>query len=78
MIEALAAEGLAEPQDVSSVPLIVQACGKASAEQAQIIARSLVYFDDPEAQRAVDKYVSKDAAKIHREARAQGKKPLSN
>jgi PBS lyase HEAT-like repeat len=74
MIEIAAAEGLAELQDKESIPLIIQACERAPAEAAGVIAQSLVYFDDPEAQGAVDRYIPKDRSKILREARAQGKK----
>jgi hypothetical protein len=35
---------------------------------------SLVYFDDPKAQAAVDEYLPKDIAKMHRDAKARGKK----
>jgi len=74
MIEISGAEGLAELQDTESIPLIIEACKRAPAEPAGVIAESLVYFDDPDAQNAVDKYVPKDRAKMLREAKAQGKK----
>ena len=74
MIEIDAAKGLAEIQDKDSIPLIIEACKRAPAAAAAVIAESLVYFDDTEAQRAVDMYVPKDRAKIIREAKAQGKK----
>jgi|SRR5579859_1937103 len=78
LIENAAAEGLSELQDKDSIPLIVEACKKAPASAAAVIAESLVYFDDPEAQSAVDTYVPKERAKILRDSRAQGKKtPLS-
>lgn len=70
MIQSSAAEGLAAIQDKESIPLIVDAVKKAPAEAGAVIARSLVYFDDPEAQSAVDKYVPKDSAKVLREDRA--------
>jgi len=70
MIQSAAAEGLAAIQDKESIPLIVDAVKKAPAEAGAVIARSLVYFDDPEAQAAVDKYVPKDSAKALREDRA--------
>ena len=73
MIETAAANGLAEIQDKESIPLVIEACKKAPPAAAALIAESLVYFDDAEAQSAVDTYVSKDRAKILREARAQGK-----
>jgi hypothetical protein len=36
------------------------------------MAESLVYFDDPDAQNAVDFYLSKEVAKELRETRAKG------
>jgi hypothetical protein len=74
MIEIGAAEGLAELQDKESIPLIIEACKRAPAEAADVIAQSLVYFDDADAQNAVDTYVPKDMAKGLREAKAQGQK----
>ena len=77
-IEILAAMGLAEIGDKDSVPFIIEACRRAPSEVAAVIARSLVYFDAPEAQGAVDQFIPKEAAAMYREARANGKKPLSN
>lgn len=77
-VKIVAAMGLAEIGDKDSIPLIVDECKKAPADAAAVIARSLVYFDEPEAQSAVDQYISKEAAKTYREARTHGKKPLSN
>lgn len=74
MIEIAAAQGLAEIQDKESIPLIIEACKKAPPAAASSIAEPLIYFDDAEAQSAVDTYVQKDRAKILREARDQGKK----
>jgi HEAT repeat protein len=74
MIEMAAAKGLAEFQDKDSIPLIIEACKKAPAGAADVIAESLVYFDDLDAQRAVDTYIAKDRARMLREARAQGKR----
>jgi hypothetical protein len=76
MIENQAALGLAEAQDVDSIPLIIMACKRAPAEPAGLIAISLIYFDDAKAQSAADRYVPKDMAKIYREARAAGKTPF--
>jgi HEAT repeat protein len=73
-IEAVAAMGLAEIRDKDSIPLIIEACKRAPAGAAAEIAESLVYFDDAEAQSAVDTYVSKERARILRESVAQGKK----
>lgn len=74
MIVNAAALGLAELQDKDSVPLIVEACQQAPKEAAAAIASSLVYFDTPDAQAAVDAYVPKNQAKVLRDAKAQGKK----
>jgi len=74
MIEMVAAQGLAEIQDTDSIPLIIEACKRAPAEAASVIAESLVYFDDRDAQRAVDAYIAKDRAQMLRGAKAQGKK----
>jgi hypothetical protein len=76
LTQTSAAEGLAKIQDKESIPLIIEACKKAPAAAASVIARYLVYFDDPEAQRAVDTYIPKDMAKLYREARASGRDPF--
>jgi hypothetical protein len=78
MIEIAAAKGLAELQDKESIALIIEACKRAPAEAASAMAQSLAYFDNPEAQSVVDHYVPTDVAKALRDARAQGKGPLSN
>jgi len=75
-IEVVAALGLAETRDKDSIPLIIEACKRAPAEAAAVIARSLVFFDDPQAQSAADEYIPKDVAKQDREARARGEKPF--
>jgi len=75
-IEAAAAMGLAEMHDVKSVPLIISKCKQAPAEAGTAIAGSLVYFDDPQAQKAVDTYVPKEEAKALREARTMGRGAL--
>jgi len=75
MIQIAAANGLAELGDENSIPLIISACQKAPKEVAGVIAESLVYFDNDAAQKAVDRYVPKDTAKIDRDDKASGKKP---
>jgi hypothetical protein len=75
MIEIAAAKGLAEIQDKDSIADIIAACQKAPAEPARAIAQSLAYFDDPQAQRAVDTYLPVDLANYLRERRAQGHGP---
>lgn len=75
-IQVAASLGLADLKDKASIPLITEACKRAPAEAAAEIAKSLIYFDDPQAQNAVDQYMPKDTAKIYREARAKGKTPF--
>lgn len=72
-IEIVAAMSLAQVGDKNSIPFIIKASEKAPAEVASVLAESLVYFDDPQAQRAVDKFIDPETAKIDREARANGK-----
>jgi len=78
LINAMAARGLAAAQDKSSISLIIAACQRAPAIAAGAIADPLVYFDDPEAQRAVDTYMTKEHAKAIRDARASGMKPFGD
>ena len=78
MVEIFAAKGLAEIGDEGSVPFMIEACKRAPPDAATAIAMSLVYFDDPKAQEAVDKYLPKQAAKLEREDRARGKKPFGD
>jgi hypothetical protein len=73
LMVAMAAKGLALIQDKESIPLIIAAAHRAPEGYNSLIAESLVYFDDPQAQSAVDTYMSKEKAKIAREARAQGR-----
>jgi len=73
----MAAAGLARAQDKDSIPLIISVCKNAAPDVAAVIAsNSLVYFDDPRAQSAVDQYLSKEAAKFAREEKANGVGPL--
>jgi HEAT repeat protein len=72
MIQIFAAEGLAQMKDKDSIPLIIAACQRAPAEAAAAIARSLVYFDDLQAQSAADRYLPNESAKALREAKAKG------
>lgn len=75
-IAAAAAMGLAEIRDATSIPLIIERCKEAPAEAASLIAESLLYFDDSQAQNAVDTFVPKERAKILREARKMGRGAL--
>lgn len=76
LIVAAAAKGLAQIQDKDSIQLIIAACRRAPEGYASEIAISLVYFDDPDAQSTVDKYVPKPYAQAIRELKAKGRKPL--
>lgn len=71
-VEASAAKGLANIHDVDSVPLIIGACSRAPAEMAARIALPLAYFDEKEAQRAVELYVPTEEAANARRARSEG------
>jgi hypothetical protein len=53
--------------------LIISACKEAPAEAASMLAQALAYFDDPQAQGAVDTYIPKGIAKSLRDHRAAGK-----
>lgn len=72
LVVASAAEGLAGIGDKDSIPLIIQACGRFPADVAEMVAVPLVYFDDKDAQAAVDQYVPKERAADARKARAGG------
>jgi hypothetical protein len=72
LIVLWAAKGLAQIQDKQSIPLIIAAVQRAPTGYNSVIAESLVYFDDAQAQSAVDTYMPKDRARMVREARARG------
>ena len=76
LVQLSGARGLALINDSDSASLIVEVCSKAPPETAAMIARSLVYFDDVDAQSAFDKYVPKEAARELRKARSSGKNPF--
>jgi HEAT repeat protein len=60
--QQIAAAGLARARDKDSIPLIIDACKNASPDVASAFAsNALVYFDDPRAQSAVDRYLSQGA-----------------
>jgi hypothetical protein len=77
MIAAFAANGLAAIQDKSSIPLIIAACKRPYPDESEVIAQSLIYFDDAEAQSAADLYLPKELAQALREARAKGITPFN-
>jgi len=72
-IVAWAAKGLAQIQDKQSIPLIVAAVQGAPPEYTSLIAESLIYFDDAQAESAVDTYMPKDKATLARAERARGR-----
>jgi HEAT repeat protein len=77
MIEVAGAMGLAETHDNTSIPLTIHACQKAPPDDAQVLAKSLVYFDASGAQNAVDQFIPKQT-QVFRNVKAGGKKrPLS-
>lgn len=76
MVQVVAARGLALAKDKDSIPAIIEACRKAIPEAAQTIALALIYFDDPDAQKAADEFLPKDAARAEREKRMQGRNPF--
>jgi HEAT repeat protein len=57
LVQAVAAKGLAKLQDVDSVPLIITACKRAPADATALIARSLVFFNTPQAQSAAETFI---------------------
>jgi hypothetical protein len=57
-IQAVAAKGLAKLRDTNSVPEIIAACKNAPAQAAELIARALVFFDDPRAQSAAETFIT--------------------
>jgi hypothetical protein len=76
LIEVDAARGLANVKDTESVPLIIAACERSPrADLRAAIAKQLVYFDDPDSQRAVAKYVPEKTADAERAYRASGGSP---
>lgn len=77
MIQSFAAKGLASLQDKNSIPQIITACEKASPSNRLLIAESLAYFDDPQAQDAAEKYIPPPQLKTLREKiRSYGNDPF--
>jgi hypothetical protein len=59
LIQAAGAQGLALLGDKNSIPLIVNACANApDSSSASLIARALIFFDDPAAQSAARRFIS--------------------
>jgi len=76
LLAAMAAKGLAQIQDKESIPLIIAACERAPEGWGAGIASNLIYFDDPRAQSAVDKFLPSEYAKTIRDLRASGRRPF--
>ena len=57
MVQAMAAKGLAKLQDIDSVPRIIEVCAKAPSDVAPLIARSLVFFNTPQASSAAERFI---------------------
>ncbi len=75
LIQAYAAMGLAELQDKDSIDLIIEACKTSSTVAAAVMARALVDFDEPRAQKAVDLYLPKNYADAFRASRLRRETP---
>jgi len=58
LIQGIAAKGLAKLRENESIPLIIQACEGALADAAQAIAVSLLFFNDPRAQLASERFIA--------------------
>lgn len=56
MIQADAALSLADLHDKASIPMIIEVCRRAPADEAFAIADALHHFDEPEAQRAAKEF----------------------
>lgn len=55
-IASVAAAGLAQANDLSSVPVIIDACKRLPPKMAGLLADSLLFFDDPQAQSTFASY----------------------
>jgi hypothetical protein len=73
LIVTWGAKGLAQIQDKQSIPLIIAAAQRAPIGYNSLIAESLVYFDDEQAQSSVDTYMPKEKATMARGERARGR-----
>jgi HEAT repeat protein len=78
LIASAAVDGLAQMQDVASVPSIIARCEKARPDEAAIIAESLVYFDDPDAQASFKTFVPANRATLLRQKRMSRRGPLND
>jgi hypothetical protein len=78
VLAAIAAKGLAKIHDSKAIDPLIEACKKAPPDGAEAIAWGLVYFDDPKAQTAAEKFfVHKSALDaVRQDAKVQGLKGL--
>lgn len=76
LVQAFAAKGLANLRDNDSVPLIIATCKKVSASERTLLARSLLYFDDPQAQTYAALYLPRETYNYIRQRIAQGHTPF--
>lgn len=72
LIATFGAMGLAEIRDKESIPLIIAAANRAPFGAGASIAEPLIYFDDDQAQAAVDAHVNREKARLLRQERAKG------
>jgi len=72
-IQDLAAAGLAQAQDKDSIPLIIDACKRAPAGVALMIAQALKFFDDPKARAAFALYEPGTDADIEQAIKYRGR-----
>lgn len=73
-----AARGLARLQDKRAIKPIIETCRRVPAEAADGIARYLVYFDEPAAQAAAEKFVRSKTAlnSVRKRAKEMGVKGI--
>jgi hypothetical protein len=79
-IQLAAAKGLAMLQDNPSVSFIIEACDKAPAEAKPMLAEPLVFFNDPRAQTAAERFISdrKTLEMLRKTSREKGPDGLFN
>jgi len=58
MVVTVSAQGLARINDARAIPAIIEVCEKAPVEVLGAIAQYLIYFDDPRAQAAADRFIT--------------------
>jgi hypothetical protein len=69
IVQTFAAEGLVKLNDKDSIPLIIDACNKATPDIAEGIAsHSLIYLSDQSAQDATAKFIPKERLDLYRKS----------